>query len=595
MVLNETVKSTVFSVVGFEFSGKITAKEFDGVYVSYDGKDAVIGFGTKAQEARCYFLLSMEIKNGKTSFEITEKPAFKTCGPMLDMSRGGVMRPEAVMRYIDSIVALGMNMLMLYTEDTYEVEGYPMFGYRRGRYSQEELHAIDDYAYERGVEVIPCIQTLGHLMMYLRWPEGAKLSDTASVLMAGSEDTYAFIEAEISTMRKAFRSNRIHLGMDEAWDLGRGKYLKKNGYRDATTIIYEHLTRVLDIAKKYYEEPMIWSDMLFQSETGGGPYQVEPSQETVDNAPDGVTLVFWDYYTDNYDFYSRNLIQHNRFRNNVAFAGGVWTWHSWAPCLSRTMSTMKPAMQACVDHGVQTVIATKWGEDGTDCDLAKGIPGLAVFSEYCYKGRDCTDEEIYAASCHISGVDKELWDAISGFYADFKGGVRIGKGIFYSEPLYNLVNYPADLNEAASIFRNSRDIMLRRSEYRFSEYYARLFDILTIKAEVLANLRKAYENGDREYLAKAANEIFPTLCERYMEFYELFKSYWRADYKVNGFEVFAQRFGGIVLRMKYATEVINEYLEGKITRIEELEAEIVPDLKIGNGRVLNYMNTSKQY
>ena len=37
---------------------------------------------------------------------------------------------------------------MLYTEDTYEVDGQPYFGYMRGRYSKEEMKEIDDFAAE---------------------------------------------------------------------------------------------------------------------------------------------------------------------------------------------------------------------------------------------------------------------------------------------------------------------------------------------------------------------------------------------------------------------------------------------------------------
>ena len=36
---------------------------------------------------------------------------------------------------------------MLYTEDTYEVDNEPYFGYMRGRYSADELRELDDYAY----------------------------------------------------------------------------------------------------------------------------------------------------------------------------------------------------------------------------------------------------------------------------------------------------------------------------------------------------------------------------------------------------------------------------------------------------------------
>ena len=44
---------------------------------------------------------------------------------MLDMSRNGVMLPHKVEEYIDILSKMGYNSLMLYTEDTYEVENEP--------------------------------------------------------------------------------------------------------------------------------------------------------------------------------------------------------------------------------------------------------------------------------------------------------------------------------------------------------------------------------------------------------------------------------------------------------------------------------------
>ena len=46
-----------------------------------------------------------------------------------------------------------MNLLMLYTEETYEVPGDPYFGIYRGRYSREEIREMDDYAQIFGIEL----------------------------------------------------------------------------------------------------------------------------------------------------------------------------------------------------------------------------------------------------------------------------------------------------------------------------------------------------------------------------------------------------------------------------------------------------------
>jgi hypothetical protein len=62
---------------------------------------------------------------------------------MIDMSRNGVMKVEAVKKFIAYNAAMGNNMLMLYTEDTYKIPEYKYFGYMRGRYSESEIKEID--------------------------------------------------------------------------------------------------------------------------------------------------------------------------------------------------------------------------------------------------------------------------------------------------------------------------------------------------------------------------------------------------------------------------------------------------------------------
>ncbi len=174
---------------------------------------------------------------------------FDTFGVMLDMSRNAVMSVEALKKYFAVLKKMGYNCVMLYTEDTYEVEGEPFFGYMRGRYTMDELRELDEYAADMGIELIPCIQCLAHYTAFVHWKQvPVDIDDT---LMVGEERTYEFIENTVKTVRKCFKTNRIHIGMDEAWKLGRGQYHNKNGCESATSIIKKHLARVNEIVKKY--------------------------------------------------------------------------------------------------------------------------------------------------------------------------------------------------------------------------------------------------------------------------------------------------------------------------------------------------------
>ena len=149
---------------------------------------------------------------------------FHRFGTMIDCSRNAVMSVKGVKRWIDLTADLGYNELLLYTEDTYEVDENPYFGYRRGRYSQEELREIDQYALSKGVNLVPCIQTLAHLNAIVRWPAYKGMVDINDILLAGDERVYELIDKMFSSLSKCFSSRIINIGMDEARMIGRGKY-----------------------------------------------------------------------------------------------------------------------------------------------------------------------------------------------------------------------------------------------------------------------------------------------------------------------------------------------------------------------------------
>ena len=101
-------------------------------------------------------------------------------------------------------------------------------------------------------------QTLAHLNAAVNWSVYKNLTDVNDVLLIDDEKTYEFIEKAISSLRKSFKSDRIHIGMDEAHMVGRGKYLDKHGDVDKTELMLRQLDRVQKICRKYGFRPMLW-------------------------------------------------------------------------------------------------------------------------------------------------------------------------------------------------------------------------------------------------------------------------------------------------------------------------------------------------
>ena len=228
---------------------------------------------------------------------------------MLDCSRNAVMNLPTLKKWIDLTADMGYNTLLLYTEDTYEVDNQPYFGHLRGRYSQKELKEIDDYAFQKGMEVIPCIQTLAHLNAIFRWPQYQKIRDCDDILMAGDETVYALIEDMFATLKKCFRSRIVNIGMDEAHMLGRGQYQTKNGLRDRSEILVDHLAKVAEIAARQGLEVTMWGDMFFRLASGGDYYvnEIHVSDELKAKIPSNANLIYWDYYSSDKNRYDTQM------------------------------------------------------------------------------------------------------------------------------------------------------------------------------------------------------------------------------------------------------------------------------------------------
>ena len=88
-------------------------------------------------------------------------------------------------------------------------------------------------------------------------------------------------------------------------------------------------------------------------------------------------------------------------------------------------------------------------------------------------------------------------------------------------------------------------------------------------------LRKAYKSGDKSIIGRICAELDITIL-RIDEFYKNFRALWMRENKPFGFEVQDARFGGLKQRLTSCKERLEDYISGKIDRIEELEKEILP-------------------
>ena len=510
---------------------------------------------------------------------------FDTLGVMLDCSRNAVPTLEDLYYFIDCLAAMGYNALQLYTEDVYEIEGEPYFGYQRGRYTKDELKAVDAYCRERGIELQPCIQTLAHLETIFRWPAYAAIQDMKDVLLCENERTYALIDKMFATAAECFTSRRIHIGMDEAHALGRGKYLDEHGAVSHWDILVRHLYRVCEIAAKYGFRPMMWSDMFFRSQNGGEYYKpITVTDEMRATVPENVDLVYWDYYSDDQTRLEGMMASHQSFNesNRTVYAGPAVATTGFFPHNGLSMRVMRAALKACIARGVREAYVTIWNDDGGECPHLSLLPTL-YHAAALAKGK--TDEdEIKAGFCEAFGEDMDrllaldLPDTIDETPLKFE---QYAKAAFYNDPFYGLFDpcmkdgmnaYYATLSERFAAYAAEGG--------RFTDIYdmaAKNCAVLALKAESGLKARRAYQSGDRAALAAVAEDMI-LAADRLREFYEAFRAYWYKIRKPYGFEVQQFRLVGMVERLRECAGRITDYLAGRIPSLPELEGELLPHL-----------------
>ncbi|MBH5319733.1 beta-N-acetylhexosaminidase [Paenibacillus sp. GSMTC-2017] len=555
--------------------------------VGLQGNEAYIRYAAKHQFFRGLSLLIQKGQGG-SNFQLSEKQQFDAIGPMFDLSRNGVLTVDAFKFLLRKMALMGMNSVMLYMEDTYEIEGEPYFGYMRGRYSQAELKEIDDYAHQFGIEAFPSIQTLAHLEEFLKWEPVKAYKDTKGALLVGDEKTERLVENMIVSITKPFRSKKIHIGMDEAEELGRGKYLDHNGHVSRFDIMTGHLERVLEITRRLGLKPMMWSDMFLKLASDNGEeyygHETQIPEEMAKRIPKDVDMVYWDYNHVESEDYEKLIAKHRPIGNNLIFAGAVWVFNTFGVNYGLSLPATDTALQVCKKEGIREVYATMWGDDGMESNPYIALLGLQLYAEHAYTEGSPDDAVVAERVKFCTGIDADTYLQLK--YLDETPGAEPNnqkqsnpcKFLLYQDVLLGLFDKQIEGLEMSAHyawlegeFAARRDSSLEL-DYLF-EVPQKLCGVLKRKSEIGIELKSAYDTGDKATLKRIANEVLPEIATAVSELRIAHRKQWLTMFKVFGWEVIDIRYGGVINRLDTASMRLNDYVDGRIERIEELEQE----------------------
>ncbi|GIY53465.1 hexosaminidase D [Caerostris darwini] len=163
----------------------------------------------------------------------------------------------------------GANAILVEYEDMFPFTGPLAPVTAKNAYSKDDVQTILNLAKTHHFEVIPLVQTFGHLEFALKLKEFRELrevDDFPQAICPSRNESFTLIENIIDEVMALHPNIRwLHVGCDEVFHLG---YCSKCMRLDRDNLFLSHVARVAKYVRdKHKVIPIIWDDMLRQMPT----------------------------------------------------------------------------------------------------------------------------------------------------------------------------------------------------------------------------------------------------------------------------------------------------------------------------------------
>ncbi|TAM80537.1 MAG: hypothetical protein EPN47_14845 [Acidobacteria bacterium] len=217
--------------------------------------------------------------------QVRDWPALEYRGTQVDMSRGPVPKLSYLKKIVRTIAQFKMNQLYMYIEDSYRLNGQPLWGILSDTLSRPEWAELVDYAARYHVEIIPSTEACGHMHKVLRFEQYSGLAERPHGHSLAVEDPHMldFLNSMYEQMLPVFPSSIYNIGCDETVELGKGRskdLVDREGYGK---VYVDNLVRVSKLLESYNKQVMFWGDIATEH------------PEMISSLPKNLIVASWEY------------------------------------------------------------------------------------------------------------------------------------------------------------------------------------------------------------------------------------------------------------------------------------------------------------
>ena len=318
--------------------------------------------------------------------DITDWPDLPVRGLMLDISRDKVPTMDTLHWLVDRMAAWKLNHLQLYTEHTYAYPGHDDVWRDASPMTAEEVAELGAYCAARHVELSANQNCLGHMERWLAhdryrplavtpngWPDHRGHLRHPTTMEPAHPGSLALARELLAELVPRFASDRVHVGLDEPWELPPERAPDYAAY----------VRRLRAAPELDGREMLMWGDIV----------ALHP--ELAPLLPEGVTVCEWGYEADHpFDDRSRALAAAGR---PFWVCPGTSSWDSLIGRWTNARENCSSAARAGVAHGASGYLVTDWGDNGHLQPLSVSLPGLAAGAAAAWNAAEGSGADFPAA------------------------------------------------------------------------------------------------------------------------------------------------------------------------------------------------------
>lgn len=391
---------------------KIDGMEKEEYRISIDENGVEIQCFEEAGKFRAFTSLRQLLKENSEKLpyvEIHDKPDYKRRSYMLDISRCRMPKVETLVKFIDLLADLKYNELQLYMDGlVFKYDAFPEYFKDFECLDVEDIEYLDQYCYDRFIDLVPHQNSFGHLEKWLEKPELKHLGLTDGTIPADTinpllEESIEFIDKLYGSLLPHFRSKYVCIGLDEAWGLGKfqtEEACKKYGNANVFMDLLNRLSELCE--KKYGKTVMFWSDMISNY------------PESHHRIPKNAIALNWGYELTSNIRILQKCEDLEKMNIPYYVCPGNTCWVSFTGRFEVMSFTVRNYGELGREHGAMGYMMTDWGNGGHTHFLEWSLTPAALAAQYAWNAGFSGDvwkskqDYVYAAEEYL---DKNIYKA----------------------------------------------------------------------------------------------------------------------------------------------------------------------------------------